>query len=108
MAETVREQDFEELLAFIRDERGFDFTGYKRPSLRRRISKRMKDVRVDSFPAYRAYLEQNPDEFVELFNTILINVTAFFRDDVAWEYLRAEIVPQILELHDGIEETVRL
>jgi two-component system CheB/CheR fusion protein len=103
-----RDPQFEELLAFIRDERGFDFTGYKRPSLRRRISKRMKEVRVDSFPAYRAYLEQNPDEFVELFNTILINVTAFFRDDVAWDYLRAEIVPQILELNDGVEETVRL
>jgi len=103
-----RDPEFEELLAFIRDQRGFDFTGYKRPSLRRRISKRMKDVRVATFPAYRAYLEQNPDEFVELFNTILINVTAFFRDDVAWDHLRTEVVPQILELNDGLEGTIRM
>ena len=33
--------EFERLLEYIRDERGFDFTGYKRPSLIRRIEKRM-------------------------------------------------------------------
>ena len=30
----------------------------------------------------------HPDEFTALFNTILINVTGFFRDAEAWEYLR--------------------
>ena len=53
MAEAVRDAEFESLLAFIRDERGFDFTGYKRPSLQRRISKRMQDVGVEDFAAYR-------------------------------------------------------
>jgi len=31
----------EDLLVFIRDARGFDYTGYKRSSLARRIRKRM-------------------------------------------------------------------
>jgi two-component system CheB/CheR fusion protein len=103
-----RDPQFEELLAFIRDERGFDFTGYKRPSLRRRISKRMEEVRVDSFPEYRTYLEQHPNEFIHLFNTILINVTSFFRDEIAWDYLQRDIVPRIVELHDGIDGGIRL
>jgi hypothetical protein len=34
----------EDLLAFIRDSRGFDFTGYKRSSLARRIRKRMHEA----------------------------------------------------------------
>jgi two-component system, chemotaxis family, CheB/CheR fusion protein len=103
-----RDPQFEELLAYIRDERGFDFTGYKRPSLRRRIAKRMEDVRVDTFPDYRTYLESHSDEFVHLFNTILINVTSFFRDEVAWDYVRREVVPRIVELHDGIDGGIRL
>ncbi len=88
--------DLEELLAFIRDARGFDFTGYKRSSLARRIRKRMNEVRVGGFTDYRDYLEINPDEFGYLFNTILINVTSFFRDIDAWRYLQREVLPELL------------
>jgi two-component system CheB/CheR fusion protein len=89
--------DFEHLVDYIKQNRGFDFTGYKRPSLQRRFEKRMQAVHVASYPEYRLFLEQHPDEFIDLFNTILINVTAFFRDGPAWEYLRQEIVPRIVE-----------
>jgi two-component system CheB/CheR fusion protein len=98
MSVEERDPDFERLLEFLRDERGFDFTGYKRPSLVRRISKRMQDAKLDGdFEAYRGYLATHPDEFTHLFDTILINVTSFFRDRPAWDYLQAEIVPRILE-----------
>jgi two-component system, chemotaxis family, CheB/CheR fusion protein len=36
------EQAFEALLDHLKRNRGFDFTGYKRSSLRRRISRRMQ------------------------------------------------------------------
>ena len=36
------------------------------------------------------------DEFAALFNTILINVTAFFRDPPAWDYVRDEVIPSML------------
>ena len=62
---------FEELLEFLKLNRGFDFTGYKRSSLERRIFKRMQQVGVDGFADYQDYLEVHPDEFRELFNTIL-------------------------------------
>jgi two-component system, chemotaxis family, CheB/CheR fusion protein len=97
MAETVRDEEFESLLAFIRDERGFDFTGYKRPSLQRRIVKRMEELNVDGFADYQTRLAGDGGEFVQLFNTILINVTSFFRDEVAWDYLGDEVVPKLLD-----------
>ena len=85
MTTQERDLEFEGLLEFLRDERGFDFTGYKRPSLIRRISKRMQDARFDGdYAAYKDYLAQNPDEFGHLFDTILINVTGFFRDGEVW------------------------
>jgi two-component system, chemotaxis family, CheB/CheR fusion protein len=90
------EHDLEVLLDYLRRSRGFDFTGYKRSSLSRRVQKRMQAVQVSSYLDYLDYLEVVPDEFTHLFNTILINVTGFFRDPAAWQYLREEIVPQIL------------
>jgi two-component system, chemotaxis family, CheB/CheR fusion protein len=95
--------DFEALLQFLKDERGFDFTGYKRPSLTRRIGNRMQQTGHTSYDDYRAHLERAPVEFNELFNTILINVTSFFRDDVAWAFLREEIVAQIVAAREGPE-----
>ncbi|MGJ3245842.1 MAG: CheR family methyltransferase [Elainellaceae cyanobacterium] len=87
---------FEALLDFLRRSRGFDFTGYKRSSLRRRVTKRMQTRGIDDFGDYLDYLEVHPEEFVPLFNTILINVTGFFRDRVAWNYLWHQTLPDLL------------
>src|SRR5438552_5505560 len=87
---------FETLLQFLQQQRGFDFTGYKRPSLMRRVARRMQMLAVPDYGDYRDYLEVHPEEFSHLFNTILINVTSFFRDPPAWDFLAQEVIPQIL------------
>ena len=84
----VQEEGFANLLEMLSTTYGFDFREYKETSLARRIRVRMSQVHMDSFPAYSRYLAQNPDEHVALFNTILINVTGFFRDPEAWKVLR--------------------
>jgi two-component system CheB/CheR fusion protein len=84
------------LLEYIRRTRRFDFSGYKRNSLERRISKRMAEVGCETYADYQDHLEVHPDEFGHLFNTILINVTSFFRDRPAWEFLADEVVPRIV------------
>ena len=87
---------FEALLEHLRRSRGFDFTGYKRSSLMRRVNKRMMMLGVAEYTSYVDYLEVHPEEFGHLFDTILINVTSFFRDPQAWEVLAAEMVPRLL------------
>jgi len=86
------------LLTHLRNSRGFDFSGYKPVSLRRRVIKRMQSLEepVETFAEYLDYLEVHPEEFAALFNSILINVTSFFRDPEAWKYLANEVVPEIL------------
>jgi two-component system CheB/CheR fusion protein len=79
---------FEALLTYLKESRGFDFTGYKRSSLGRRVDRRMSQIPITGYGEYLDYLQVHPDEFTALFNTILINVTAFFRDPDAWNYLR--------------------
>ncbi|MQA29984.1 MAG: PAS domain S-box protein [Luteitalea sp.] len=88
---------FDALLDYLKSSRGFDFTAYKRASLARRVEKRMAAVRVEGFVDYADYLEVNPEELDQLFNAILINVTSFFRDEPAWEYLRHETIPMLAD-----------
>ena len=92
----VGELGWLELLEYLRTARGFDFHGYKPTTLMRRIRKRMEQVGVDDFIGYKDYLEVRPEEFVELFNTILINVTSFFRDPQAWDVIRTVVLPDII------------
>ena len=87
--------EFEKLIEHLRDTRGFDFTGYKRASLLRRVSLRCSELGIDSFRAYLDYLQVHTEEFGALFNKILINVTEFFRDKETWDYLAEKVIPRI-------------
>jgi len=89
-------QEFETLVEYLKNNRGFDFSGYKRSSLRRRVGKRMQSLLIERYGDYLDYLEVHPEEFIQLFNTILINVTGFFRDTASWELLADEVIPRLI------------
>jgi two-component system, chemotaxis family, CheB/CheR fusion protein len=98
---------FEAVLSYIKEARGFDFTGYKRTSLMRRIRHRMNQVGIEEYGEYIDYLQVNSEEFAALFNTILINVTSFFRDPDAWDLIRSDVVPALLA-ERGPDDQVRI
>ena len=91
------DESFEALLQYARDTRGFDFTGYKRTSLMRRVRHRMEQAGAQTFEQYLDMLQAGSDEFAALFNTILINVTSFFRDPEAWQFVRTRVIPDLLQ-----------
>jgi two-component system CheB/CheR fusion protein len=94
--EHAEDERFEALLAYVRDHRSFDFTGYKRASLRRRVGKRMDELGIAGYQNYIDQLEASPEEFEALFTTILINVSAFFRDPPVWDYIAERVLPAVL------------
>lgn len=101
------DESFEALLRYLRDSRGFDFTGYKRASLMRRVRYRMEQAGCVSFEDYLDMLQASSDEFAALFNTILINVTAFFRDPPAWDFVASDVIPRLLA-NRGPDDPVRV
>jgi two-component system CheB/CheR fusion protein len=105
--ETKTDEAFEALLRYMRDSRGFDFTGYKRTTLMRRVRHRMTHAGYDTFEEYLDVLQASTDEFSALFNTILINVTAFFRDPDAWEYIVSDVIPRLLA-ERGPDDPIRV
>jgi two-component system, chemotaxis family, CheB/CheR fusion protein len=100
---TPEDSDFEALLVFLQQTRGFDFTAYKRSTLMRRTQKRMHELGIDTYGQYLDHLQVHPDEFAHLFNTILINVTGFFRDREAWDFVGRNVIPRMLEQKNGAE-----
>lgn len=96
MSKTQEDPAFEALLHYLKRTRGIDFTGYKRPSLMRLTKKRIQRLGVETFSDYLDYLEANPLEINILFDALLLNVTTFFRDASAWNYIAQDVIPRIL------------
>ena len=85
-----------QLLDELANNRNLDLRGYKTTTLERRIRKRMSEVSARSYSEYLERIHQDAREIDALLNTILINVTEFFRDPQAWDALRNEVLPGIL------------
>src|SRR5438105_4912549 len=90
-AETV-----ERILERIRATRNFDFRHYKRPTLHRRIERRMAERKCKTAAEYLALLDRDPAECDALIASMLIKVTGFFRDAETWTLLSGKVIPQLL------------
>jgi two-component system CheB/CheR fusion protein len=86
-----------EIFATLRSRTAHDFSGYKKPTILRRIQRRMGLVAVHRLADYAARLSEDADEARALADDLLINVTGFFRDPQAWEALRLAAVRPLVE-----------
>jgi chemotaxis methyl-accepting protein methylase len=89
-------QEFEAFLIYLKQSRGFDFSVYQRSHLQQRLGKRLKVLHIKRVGDYWDYLKEEPDEFTQLLNELLIQATAFFRDIDAWTYLSETIIPRLV------------
>jgi PAS domain S-box-containing protein len=67
--------------------RGYDFRGYKRNTLSRRIHRRLGLRNIGTLAEYVDDLRADPDEVSALAKDLMISVTGFFRDPEAWKAL---------------------
>ncbi|TAL47511.1 MAG: protein-glutamate O-methyltransferase CheR [Methylovulum sp.] len=62
-----------------------------------RLSKRLRKLGLSNFKEYCQYLNEHPDqEFTEFINAITTNLTAFFRENHHFDYLRDVVIPELL------------
>jgi two-component system CheB/CheR fusion protein len=86
----------EKAIILLRAHTGNDFSFYKRNTLYRRIERRMGIHQIARMAGYVRYLQENSQELDLLFKELLIGVTNFFRDPVAWDQLRDQAIPALL------------
>src|SRR5205085_2678100 len=87
---TVKDGDgsLDRFLGQLRDRSGIDFASYKRPTVIRRIERRMAATKSATLAEYQEFLLRVPDEVHRLTSSLLIKVTSFFRDADLFEHLR--------------------
>lgn len=91
------QQALREIFTQLRIRTGHDFTNYKRPTLLRRIERRINIRNFTNLPAYTTFLKDNPDEVHALLKDLLISVTNFFRDSKSFDVVENDIIPKILK-----------
>ena len=89
------------LLEKVYRERGFDFREYKESTLTRRLARRLHARGAETYADYAGILDQDPTEYDRLFNDLTINVTSFFRDDVAFNALEEVVLPALIGRQTG-------
>jgi two-component system, chemotaxis family, CheB/CheR fusion protein len=90
------DDEMRSFLEHVRDRTGLDFSAYKRPTITRRLQRRMAAVGTESLRDYRRYVDRHPDEMQRLAASFLIKVTEFFRDPELFAYLRDQILPRLI------------
>ena len=86
-----------DLLALVSSQSNIDFRNYKSSTIRRRVARRMAVTHNPNIREYSEYLRTHPEEVQELVRTVLIKVTGFFRDTEAFEILKINILPDLIE-----------
>src|SRR5579884_189268 len=86
-----------QVLALLRTRTKFDFRGYRKKMLTRRIERRMGLSHLDSIPDYLSFLRKHPQEVKQLVKDLLIGVTSFFRDPEAFELLANQVIAPLVQ-----------
>ena len=91
-------RDLQDILNYLKTERGFDFSGYRPTMIERRVMQRRCATGHQDRDVYLHYLQGHPDELDRLVDALTINVSRFFRNPLTFEYLAFKILPSIV--HD--------
>ena len=102
------DRELERFLEKLHRDRGVDFRSYKQPTIMRRLGRRMAATDCESIEEYSRYLEQHPEEYRPLISAFLIKVTEFFRDEELFNYLKEEVLPELVEEARRKENQLRI
>jgi len=91
------DSDMAQIFRLLRRITTVDFSGYKSPTIGRRIQRRMALQKLEKLKDYVALLRRERDEVNALYYDLLINVTSFFRNPEAFEALKHVVYPAILQ-----------
>lgn len=89
------DEQIEILLSDALEVYGYDFTGYSKASLKRRILRLYLLDNFVSFAEFRYKMRTEPGYFKRFLEQVTINVTEMFRDPDFYKTLRKEVLPKL-------------
>ncbi|MDJ0638534.1 MAG: chemotaxis protein CheB, partial [Paracoccaceae bacterium] len=101
------DDELREVLALVSKVSEIDFTLYKKPTLKRRIARRMALAGYSSLGEYLERLRSDSAELHVLYREFLVGVTNFFRDQPVWTQMQETVLPDLFK-EGNIDEPVRV
>jgi two-component system CheB/CheR fusion protein len=102
------ESDLDQIFRLLRRMTRVDFSGYKSPTIARRIQRRMALTKIEKLKDYGTFLQREAQEVNALYQDLLINVTSFFRNPEAFESLKHTVYPAILKARTSASIPIRI
>lgn len=103
VGDSLNESVMAQIHRIIFEEKGIDFSQYKKNTIIRRIERRLAATRIDTLEQYVDMLKGNDEEVSNLYNDILIGVTEFFRDRDVFEKAKEYLKELIAKKEQGEE-----
>jgi len=100
------EASIDAIFVLLEKRSGTDFSMYKPSTIMRRINHRIATLKLKSVMEYHELINKNPRELDNLFDTVLIGVTEFFRDLEAYDALK-ENLEKLLDSKQ-VGDTIRI
>ena len=91
------QEAFADIIDLLAAKTSHDFSLYKQGTLQRRIERRTAMAGLEDSAAYLQILHKDSCERELLAKDLLINVTHFFRDPVAFDELGEKIIPDLVQ-----------
>ncbi len=101
------EKAVDHILKYIYQYTSYDFTHYKKPTISRRIVRRMLALEYNSISEYYKFLIENKKELQILCQDFLIGVTKFFRNNEAYSILETKVLPPLIS-HKPDNEPIKV
>jgi len=92
------ESDFKFVCEFVYETTGIVLNDSKREMLYRRLTRIVRERKLNSFADYCQVLRDQPEQEKDFFiNAITTNLTSFFRENHHFEYLTNEEIPSLIK-----------
>lgn len=99
--------DLNSIFELLLKETGVDFSHYKMPTIKRRISHKMQQYGIKTLQEYVKLLLKKNNEIEILYTDLLINVTSFFRETETFQFLKTNLLTKLLKSKTP-DETLRI
>jgi len=98
---TLTDREFNQIRKLVIEHTGIALSDAKRNLVYGRLAKRLRKMEIGDFGSYIQLLESpmGKDELANFTNAITTNLTSFFRENHHFEYLKSNVIPNLLRLN---------
>lgn len=101
------DKDFTHIRKLVAEKTGIHLSEAKRDMVYSRLSRRLRALNLERFDHYCHLLKDDShDEMVQFINAITTNLTAFFRENHHFEYLKNTVLPGLF--HSKTDKRIRI